>query len=470
MKKSRLNIIFISVCMLALLAPLVGMSFAKTTATTEKRSLAEPPEIIVDGKLNIGFLGDAGKYFEDHFAFKNQFVAADSTVQSSAFKTSCVDTVVVGKNGWLYYTDSVDDYLARHTLNDRQAFDVSYNLSIIQKKMLQQDIDFYFTVAPDKSSLYGENMPYYLSIKVGNENNYSKISKGLDALGINYIDLFSAFENQDEVLYLKQDSHWNENGAVLAYNTICDAIDIAHNDYSETPQLRTKSKIGDLSSALYSVAAKSEWDSTYQYPSQYKIINEAENFEAELVETKNNNAQKSLLMFRDSFGNTLSPYIAEDYKSACFSKNTVYLLDSYIEKCKPDTVLVEIVERNLDRFVMFSPDAQQASGAPVMAAPVSDIDISGAKIIKTDTEINTQDSQLQPDYKMIYGIFDFKPENNSCAYAIINGIAYDAFLTSNENNEEGYMLYMPNLDDNAEIQIAVNTNGNIQIIAQKQIR
>ncbi len=66
-------------------------------------------------------------------------------------------------------------------------------------------------------------------------------------------------------------------------------------------------------------------------------------------------------MYRDSYGEAILPYMAECFNTAEFSRSEAYDLSGVGEG---DTVIVEIVERNLDRLQKY---------APVMAAPEADI-------------------------------------------------------------------------------------------------
>ena len=52
-------------------------------------------------------------------------------------------------------------------------------------------------------------------------------------------------------------------------------------------------------------------------------------------------------MFRDSFGNSLYPFMAEEYGSALFSRSMPCQL-SLLDQTGADTVIFELVERNLD--------------------------------------------------------------------------------------------------------------------------
>ena len=64
-------------------------------------------------------------------------------------------------------------------------------------------------------------------------------------------------------------------------------------------------------------------------------------------------------MFRDSFGNLLHTFLADAYGQAAFSRAMPYTM-SLLDQTGADTVLIEIVERNLDWW---------ATQAPIFPAP-----------------------------------------------------------------------------------------------------
>ena len=476
MKRRTGNIIFVTVCMAIGLIPFVGMSVAKTETTTENRVLSEWPSLSKDGSFNVSFLPEAGAYFEDHFAFRNQFVAADSLLMGKVFHQSSVDTVLVGTNDWLYYTDSLDDYLGQNVVSERGAFNIANNLKIVQEKMQQDGIDFSFTIAPNKNSLYDENMPYYYRVKASDMNNRQKVLPFLDQMSVRYIDLYKPFEQRNEILYRAQDSHWNEKGAVLAYNTILDDLGKVHNDLSDVPIFRTKTEKGDLGVSLYSVAAEPEWDYRYEYDSQISYVTDTDSWEDVWIQTESPGKSGSILMFRDSFGNTLSPLIAEEYGKAAFSKDTVYHLDSRIDICQPDTVLFEIVERNLERFGQFARD-EHSAGPPVMEAPYAgDVDVYSADQVETNTTAEAYLSDQRPDYLCVTGKIDenlLNTETNVYIEITADGTSnvYEGYTITDPTtgDDNGYLMYLNTTRiPTKSFQIRVFTedkdNGIIQVL------
>lgn len=484
MKRKKGNVVFVAACMAIGLIPLAGMTIARTETTTENRVLSEWPSLRnEDGSFNVNFLPQAGTYFEDHFAFRNQLVAADSLIMGNVFRQSTIDTVLTGTDGWLYYTDSLDDYLGQNVVTERGAYNIAHNLKIVQDKMDQQGIRFAFTVAPNKNSLYDEHMPYYYRVKISDTNNRKKVEPLLEQMGISYIDLYEPFEQQSEVLYRAQDSHWNMKGAVLAYHTILEELGKTHNDFSEVPVSRTRTEKGDLAVSLYSVAAEPEWDYRYDYESQFSYVTDTENWEDVWIQTAADGKSGNLLMFRDSFGNTLSPLLAEEYGQAAFSKDTVYHLDSRIQLCQPDTVLFEIVERNLARFGQYA-RTDYSSGPPIMEAPyAADVDVYSAQILdqeRAGASAEAYLSDMRPDYLCISGQIEeelLDTESNIYLEVTAGGMSnvYTAYtvtdLVSGEDN--GYLVYLSTAQvPDGEFQVRVFTedaDGGITMVLDTEL-
>jgi hypothetical protein len=97
------------------------------------------------------------------------------------------------------------------------------NLRIMQSYVESKGSQFIVTIVPNKNTLYGEYMPMNQKEGLG-EGNLERIAPMLEEAGITYVDLQKAFNETDEVLYYKEDSHWSNKGAVLAYESFMDAI------------------------------------------------------------------------------------------------------------------------------------------------------------------------------------------------------------------------------------------------------
>ena len=318
MKKAG-NIIYIGICLIFCVLPFAGMTIYRTDTTTENKTLAAFPELKKEGSVNLEYFDELSMYFEDHFAFRQELVSADAVIQSKIFQVSNVDTVMAGTEGWLFYTDTLDDYLGQNTMTDRQIFNTVHNIALLQQYVIEKGADFLFAIAPNKNSLYEEHMPYYADYKVSSVRNIDMLKPKFAEAEISYVDLFEPFEKEEEILYLKRDSHWNNKGAVLAYDTILDSLMMEHETYETVKAVREKKEYGDLNKMLYPLTAKPEWNYYYQYDNQWSYVSDNKDVEAAWIETQCSKGKGSLLMFRDSFGNTLLPLMAAQFEKDCFS-------------------------------------------------------------------------------------------------------------------------------------------------------
>ncbi len=470
------KIVFIIICLAMCALPSVGMIVRPTNTTTENKELARLPDIKKNGKWNINFLQELGNYFEDHFAFRQELVSADAEIQSKVFKVSNVDTVVVGSDGWLYYSSTVDDYLRKNVLSERCIKNIAHNLSLVQQYVQDKGAKFIFTVAPNKNSLYGENMPFYLQKKAGNIKNIDMLENEIEKYNISYVDLFALFEGYDEELYLKRDSHWNQKGAVFVYNALLDRLNIEHDSYTDTDVRCLNQEYGDLNKMLYPLTAKPEQNYFYQKEDVFSYKTDTKSVEDAWIETQNSQGTSSLLMFRDSFGNTLLPLMANVFANGYFSKGVPQNIAGYIDMYNPEAVIFEKVERNISEL---------AQSPPVIESVTVKLD---KKLHKenSNTSINIDESKDNADYLEISGIVDASfCEKETNIYVKVSDVSpdmdvgidtenvYKTLYTIDAKSDYGYKLYIPKEKfNNREVifDIIIENKGTFQIVKSKTIK
>ncbi|MFQ9152401.1 MAG: hypothetical protein ACLR6B_13800 [Blautia sp.] len=62
-------------------------------------------------------------------------MTANALVNGKIFQVSTASGVIQGSGGWLYYKDSLDDYLGINQLSDRGLFNIAHTLSLMQKNL-----------------------------------------------------------------------------------------------------------------------------------------------------------------------------------------------------------------------------------------------------------------------------------------------------------------------------------------------
>lgn len=335
------------------LMPLLAMGVSDNKKEIENRSLTSMTFIYNQEGLNWDYLREAGAYFEDHFAFRQELITMDSIIKAEIFGIASVDDVIVGKNGWLYYTATLDDFQHKDSVSERMLFNIAHNLLLMQQYTESLGIKFLFTVAPNKNSLYAENMPERLWYQIEEKSDMERLEPWLDKYKVKYVNLFELFSSQGETLYYKRDSHWNQKGAVLVYNALLDACGQIHKAYQDCEVQTSNDYYGDLNLMLFPAKIKPEEYLSYMGGNLWEY-HSGESVEDQIVITKCENKNHNLLMYRDSFGNSLIPLMAGEFSEAVFSKNVPYTMTDLITY-NPDIVILEKVERHLQTLGKIPP-------------------------------------------------------------------------------------------------------------------
>ena len=465
MKKGKLIycILFFAIC----LCPSLGMLVTKQETSSENRQLSEfPSPKTEEGKINVEWLSQAGDYFQEHFAFRNELVTGNALLHGRLLETSTADGVIQGKNGWLYYKDSLDDYLGQELLSDRSLFNIAHMLSMTQQALEEKGVNFLFTIAPNKNSLYGDNMPYYDKLKVSDQTNRENLESWLKTEKVAYADLYQALMDEDEVLYHARDSHWNNKGAALAADVLMDALGKEHDSYEGESYTVRRDYTGDLDTMLYPLASTADDEIYYDKETTYATVEEIQsNFDPRIT-TVNPVKEGSLVMYRDSFGNALLPYMADAYANAYFSRGIPYQLMD-VETHSADTVIIERAERFLPEMSQFP---------PVLTAKeislTEDEELQGSDGA-VDVKIKPQGMTAQLSGRIKEGLLD----TDSRIYLKVNGSVYEAFpmdVKVEENlDDNGFCLYLPSelvAADGNDVEILIEKDNKIYNIYQNNIK
>ena len=344
--------IFTAAFLLLCILPSAGMLFLPPTEAAANERLTPVPQLkSEDGSWNQNVLDDATNYIADHFALRQEMVTANAMLQTGLLATSPAEDVIYGTDGWLYYAETLDDYQNRATLTDEEVRQIAQTIADMQAYCEARGAQFVFTIAPNKNSLYPEHMPsrYLQSDSPG---NYEKLKPLLEEYGVHYADLFTFLSEQDEILYLKTDSHWTNRGAALAHDFLMETLGLPHTAFAQAEYTTAETHRGDLYEMLYPKGTAREAQQAYE--TTFSYVSEPRTAEDILIQTTSPDAPNGrLLLCRDSFGNALHPFLAEDFREATITRQMPYPLE---QVRAGDTVIVEIVERNLANLLKYPPN------------------------------------------------------------------------------------------------------------------
>lgn len=446
--------VFVGIC----IVPAVFMPFMKNDTSTEKRKLSDAPKIRTEeNKINFEYFNEFETYFSEHFAFRQQLVTLDGYLKSKVFSTSPDNNVIVGKNGWLYYGETVNDFLNIGTLSDRGINNIKNNLEIINEYCNENNVRFIFTVAPNKNSVYPDYMPsnYFPAEKDG---NYERLSASFGE-NFPYCDMKKVILGTESniPLYHKKDTHWNNLGAYAGHAALMEMLG-KEKCPSGNWTVRNDRK-GDLADMIYPAGKPNDSQVYTDHDFRYQYLGRFNSFDDMSIKTFCEGKDGNLLMFRDSYGEAILPFIAECFGSAEFTRTVPYRLDN-IGNGGTDTIILEIVERNIPNLQKY---------APLMpASVVSNLNIKNLTVCHDITVRQEQNG----NYLHIFGELsdEFFTGNNTKIFVTANGVTYRAFNAfedkllnrDGESCDNGFSLYIPEdsgvTPDNITI-ISINDDG-----------
>lgn len=447
----KFNVIFIIVYFTVIAIPALSMPFFFNAKNTENRKLASFPSILKEERINTSFTEDLDDFVNDRIGFRQFLVSMNTGLKTGVFKHSTEDDIILGKDGWLYYSADLNDYMNIQTLSDRNINNIANSIEMINESLSDNGVTFVFTVIPNKSTVYPEYMPDTY-IRSNNCSNLDALEKALGSKNVNYADVRSRLLSEDKQLYQAKDSHWTYEGALAGYDEIMKASGIEYNIFDGLCFTEKQDWESDLAVMLYSVNAKEDYQKYPEYEFKYEYTSHEKEPDSITLKTENTDENGRAVIYRDSFMNTCHRFFAENFNYVVFSRAVPYKLSTAYNE-EADFVLIEIVERNIVNL---------ATSAPVMKAPeVSRDEINDAKYVNSkDVYVYIENEN---NYTHIYGYVDESYlEDDNEIYVEAEGIIYKAFpiyeqvlLGNDEIKDNGFSLYIPETEERFSTDIYI---------------
>jgi len=405
--------------------PTVTMPWLTESAVGNEQLSTEPELMQEDGTFNAKVLNDFSDYFSDHFGFRHEMITLNDQLTGTLLQTLDSSKVLLGKGGWLFYESTVKDYTGTNLFTPRQSYAAAHALQMMQEYCEQNGIEFYFTIAPNKNSLYGSQMPARYT--AAQTRNAELLTQQMTQQNVRYIDLFGVLSGSEEQLYYRLDSHWNMQGAQLAAQTLLKEMTGTEYDFDACKTGDTTSHMGDLYEMVYPSGKEIEQDASYDF--DYTYDEKFRSADDITIHTENAGTDGSIYVYRDSFGINLHPFLAQSYGRACFSRNMPYRLDAVNDE-QPDVLLVEIVERNLNWLVERAPEMPSPERQSEEASDSGET-VSAVK----------KDSRMDGYFCVSGSLSSQAVDDDSPVYILTENKVYEAFPCGEE--DQPFTAYLP---------------------------
>lgn len=428
---------FATICIL----PVAVMPWQVEKAVGNEQLASFPELREEDGSFNVNILNEFSDYFADHFGFRHEMITLNDWLTEAAFKTLDSNSVLLGKDSWLFYKSTLEDYTGTNLFTARQSYAAARVLRLMQEYCKQNGVDFYFTIAPNKNSMYSSQMPArYAAASV---RNAQLLKQQMEQQNVRYIDLFEVLSNSKEQLYYRLDSHWNMRGAQLAAQALLEELKGCEVEFDPFVTGKKLPHTGDLYEMVYPAGSETEQDTAYDFTYQYdEKFHSADDI---TIHTKNSEADGSVFVYRDSFGINLHPFLAQSYGSACFSRNMPYRLMTVMEE-QPDVLLVELVERNLNWLLERAPELPAPERTAVPAAD------TGAGL-----KAQREDSRMEGTFCLTGSLSGQNVDDDSPVYILTETAAYEASPCG--ESEQPFTAYLPQNLREQKLKVAFLSGG-----------
>lgn len=325
----------------------------KSFSQQENRMLQTLPEFSFKDLFSGEFMTDFEDYVTDQFPLRDKWISLKARTELATGKD---------QNNGIYLCEN-QQLLECFTYPSQEALDT--NLQAVNALAEKNDIPVYFALIPSSAEIYSELLPE----GAPNDSQRELIEYAYSASPANCIDVYSALEEHaGEKIYYRTDHHWTSLGAYYGYTAIAQAMGfepVALNSYTE--KVVTQDFLGTVYSSSGFSWIEPESISTYveqgsavitNYPSGSAVESSlyVESFLQEkdkysyfyggntpllTIQTENTDAP-SLLIIRDSYMDSLSPFMFEHFSNIHIIDLRYFRtsLSAYIQQNNIDNILV----------------------------------------------------------------------------------------------------------------------------------
>ncbi|MGN1002611.1 MAG: DHHW family protein [Oscillospiraceae bacterium] len=319
----------------------------------ENRTLQTAPSFSFKDLFSGKFTSDYETYVTDQFAFRDNWISLKAGCELLSGKDS--------NNG--IYLCGDDTLIESFTYPDQE--DLDFNLDAIDALAENSSVPVYFALIPTAAEIWSDRLPE----NAPNDSQKALIDYAYSRSKASTIDIYSAlYAHRDEEIYYHTDHHWTTLGAYYGYEAILDAFGMEPlplSAYEAT--LVSDSFYGTTYSSSGFTWVEPDCITTFVEQGDARITNypEGKAVEGSLydesfldkkdkysyfyggntpllqIQTENTDAP-SLLILRDSYMDSLSPYLMAHFSQIHIIDLRYYntSVQKYIQENDIDNVLV----------------------------------------------------------------------------------------------------------------------------------
>ncbi len=305
MERTKRDLTFL--CILGAIVIILGSAIyimpQKSFSQKENRSLSQLPKISASALINGEYFKALGDFYSDQFPLRNSFTAARAIMELSLGKGEA-NRVIIANNGALVTRPNIE--IGKN---------VEKNIEFLSS--LENTVIY---IPPSSAEVFESALPYAYASNISTAEGFADSSR---------------------YLYYNTDHHWTTEGAYVAYRQICEELGIT--PYAES--FFTKEIVSeDFRGTSYARSCLPSWAVTpdiitlyrYEGDEKFTVLNHenresfkgfyreehlttADKYRVFLggnyshLSISGESPRKKLLLIKDSFANSLLPFLALHY-------------------------------------------------------------------------------------------------------------------------------------------------------------
>lgn len=330
----KINCIFVIVMVLILAGTGIEIFVTKdrSFSENENRYLAERPKISLSNIENNDFQKSLENFISDQIPEREKLITLRSvTKELTGIKD--IEGAYIGKDGYYFEKITNEDVSEEQLKNN-----IRYINTFLNKN---KELKSYVMLIPGSGNILTDKLPKHA--EVYDYNYYEKIAeKEFTNNADNNTQIVNTYDSlkklSKDYIYYKTDHHWTTKGAFIAYNEFCKVEGIESESYEN---LEMKNVTDKFYGTLYSkvLDKKKKCDSieiAENIPQCNVMINGKKseiyhmdklkekdkyqvffggNYGVVSIENNEANNDKNLLIIKDSYANSFTPFLLKDYKT-----------------------------------------------------------------------------------------------------------------------------------------------------------
>lgn len=330
----KINCIFVIVMVLILAGTGIEIFATKdrSFSENENRYLEERPQISLSNIENTDFQKSLENFISDQIPEREKLITLRS-VAKELTGIKDIEGAYIGKDG--YYLEKItnEDVSEEQLKNNIRYINTFFNKN--------KELKSYVMLIPGSGNILTDKLPKHADVY--DYNYYEKIAeKEFTNNADNNTQIVNTYDAlkklSKDYIYYKTDHHWTTKGAFIVYNEFCKVEGIESEPYEN---LKMKNVTDKFYGTLYSkvLDKKKKGDSieiAENIPQCNVMINGKKseiyhidklkekdkyqvffggNYGVVSIENNEANNDKNLLIIKDSYANSFTPFLLKDYKT-----------------------------------------------------------------------------------------------------------------------------------------------------------